>query len=113
MDEEDAQWAKIGFVEDRRAKVRYPGQALLVTRRESGPLAAYLFVGDDLVHTTTFLHDKLAKPGSGRRLFFGFYDPHSMYAEAKRIEAWERDGIAERAAERQDTPIEHPTRHVT
>ncbi len=97
------QWVKIGYIEDRRSKVRYPGQAVLVTKVIDGPMMAYLFTDgmkEDALESDPLVHDKNWKPGCGRRLFFGFYDPHGIYWKAKEIEEKERAYLAGRPVPR-------------
>lgn len=97
---EDAHWAKIGYIEDRRSKVRYPGQAVLVTKIQNGPMDVYMFVDGDVhdpICPDAMIYDKLSQPGSKRRLFYGFYDPTDMYGKQKEIEAKERSYLSGRS----------------
>jgi hypothetical protein len=84
IEQDDVEWVKIGYIEDRRAKIRYPGQALLLSREMTGKFTAYLFSSaEEYMETSSFQYDRNARPGSGRRLFYGFYDPAGMYAAMK------------------------------
>lgn len=97
---EDAHWAKIGYIEDRRSKVRYPGQAVLATKIQNGPMDVYMFVDGnptDPICPDAMIYDKLSHPGSKRRLFYGFFDPINMYGKQKEIEAKERAYLSGRS----------------
>jgi len=92
MEEPDSHWAKIGYLEDRRAKLRYPGQAVFVTKRHAGAMDAALFTNgmdEEPLCPDAMIFDKRSKPGSGRRLFYGFYDPNRTYEKTKAIAAKE------------------------
>jgi hypothetical protein len=92
MEEDDAQWVKIGYIEDRRSKRRYPGQAIFVTKRQADAMDAALFTDGmeaDPICPDAMIFDKFSRPGTGRRLFYGFYDPFDMYGKTKAIQAKE------------------------
>jgi hypothetical protein len=97
MENATSEFVKIGYIEDRRSKIRYPGQVILVTKELDGPMKASLFtdgMNEDPACSDPFVFDKFSKPGSGRRLFFGFYDPQGLYARTKAIAEKERAYLA-------------------
>src|SRR5215212_3004728 len=85
MQDEDTEWVRAGYIEDRRAKVRYPGQTVIVWKRSSGPLNVILSVHGVALAPDAMVFDKKARPGSGRRLFYGLHDPSGLYFRTKEI----------------------------
>jgi hypothetical protein len=85
---ENPDWARIGYIEDRRSKVRYPGQAVLVTKVKDGPMDVFMFtegLTNNPIVADRMQFDRRSRPGSGRRLFYGFYDPFNMYDLSKEM----------------------------
>jgi hypothetical protein len=99
IEDPDAHWVKIGYIEDRSSKVRYPGQAVFVTKRMSGPMDAALFtngVDEKPLCPDAMIFDKFSKPDAGRRLFYGFYDPNDIYEKTKARAAKEAEVLSRR-----------------
>jgi hypothetical protein len=110
----NALWAKIGYFEDRRAHLRYPGQCMLVVREDKGPMHAFLFDGtEECKLSNPFQFDHYWRPGTNRRLFYGWYDPNEIYAktkewkerEEKAVEALRQAREAEGAADVKTPPM--------
>ena len=94
MEANDALWAKLGYFEDRRAHLRYPGQVMLATRVVDGPMHAHVFDGEGgIMSSNAFQFDKFWRPGTSRRLFYGWYDPLEIYAKDKARKESERKAL--------------------
>lgn len=85
------EWARVAYIEDRRQKVRYPGQAVVLRRALDKTMCAHLFAGDQSADCERFIFEKGWTPGSKKRLFYGFYDPNNLHDQNKRIAAWEAE----------------------
>jgi hypothetical protein len=99
MDDPDTEWVRCGYIEDRRAKVRYPGQTVIVWKVGDGPLHVVMEVHGSALAPDAMIFDKKARPGSGRRLFYGFYDPNRLYFRTKEIAEQEAAYLSGRAAD--------------
>lgn len=86
MAKENADWVKVGYIEDRRKKHRYPGQAVIVAKEDGGPMYVILRAHGEFFPADRMQFDQFTKPGTGRRLFYGFYDPTGLYYRQKAID---------------------------
>lgn len=87
----DTLWAKCGRIEDKRSHTDYPGQFLFAWREIDGPMQCHVVLNGDTISCERFQHDKYARPGTGRRKAYGFFDPGRIYerqkAEAEALES--------------------------
>jgi hypothetical protein len=94
----DMAWVKMGCIEDRSARIRYPGQLLMVTREVTGPMQIHVVLNGEVISAERMLHDQRSTKGTGRRKAFGWWDPSNLYDIAKKEEAMKAKAAA-RAAE--------------
>jgi len=90
----DVEFAKMGHIEDRTTKIRYPAQFVLMVRERGGPMQCHVVINGDVISTETFIHDQHSVPGSGRRKAYAFYDPSDMYGAMKREQAMRAEAKA-------------------
>ena len=85
------EWVRVAYIEDRRQKVRYPGQAVILRRALDKSMVAHLLAHDGVATCERFIFEKSWRPGSKKRLFFGFYDPLKLHEQSQRVGAWEAE----------------------
>jgi hypothetical protein len=110
MENEDAEWAKMGHIGSRRdGHAIYENQFLLVTKKKGGKIQCLMAIDGNALFTDSFLYDKQWRPGGKRRKFFGFYDPSKMYDAMQREkgmqEEADRRAAMRGASEEKSQPI--------
>ncbi|KQT90358.1 hypothetical protein [Methylobacterium sp. Leaf466] len=94
---DQTEWVKMGHIGSKRENKRYIGQFVLVSRDKDGPMSCVVFIDGDVLAAGRFQHDLRAKPGTGRRKAYAFYDPTDMYGAMQREQA-QIAGASSRAA---------------
>ncbi|WP_238273303.1 hypothetical protein [Methylobacterium cerastii] len=83
MADDDSEWSKMGHIGSKRENTRYIGQFVLVSRYKDGSMNCVVSIDGELLEAGRFQHDLRAKPGTGRRKAYAFYDPNGLYEAMK------------------------------